>query len=56
MTERIELTAAGEGLPMRIDRYLSEQLPDFSRSYLQKLLKESRREIILSWRFRRNRS
>lgn len=40
MTERIELTAAGEGLPMRIDRYLSEQLPDFSRSYLQKLLKE----------------
>ena len=25
---------------MRIDRYLSEQLPDFSRSYLQKLLKE----------------
>ena len=40
MTERIEFTAAGEGLPMRIDRYLSEQLPDFSRSYLQKLLKE----------------
>lgn len=40
MTERIELTAAGEGLPMRIDKYLSEQLPDFSRSYLQKLLKE----------------
>ncbi len=31
----------GESEPIRIDRYLSEQLEDLSRSYLQKLLKDS---------------
>lgn len=31
----------GEG-GIRMDRYLSEQLPDLSRSYLQKMIKESR--------------
>lgn len=40
MREKLELTAAGEELPVRIDRYLSDQLSDFSRSHLQKLLKE----------------
>lgn len=40
MREKLELTVAGEVLPVRIDRYLSDQLSDFSRSYLQKLLKE----------------
>lgn len=40
MREKLELTAAGEALPVRIDRYLSDHLSDFSRSYLQKLLKE----------------
>lgn len=31
----------GEG-GIRVDRYLSEQLPDLSRSYLQKMIKEGR--------------
>lgn len=38
--ERIELQAAENNV--RIDKYLAEQLDEFSRSYLQKLLKEER--------------
>jgi 23S rRNA pseudouridine1911/1915/1917 synthase len=38
--ETIEFTAEAGGI--RIDRYLAEQCSDFSRSYLQKLLKEQR--------------
>lgn len=38
--EYIELQAEAGGI--RIDKYLSEQCPDFSRSYLQKLLKEEK--------------
>ena len=30
---------------MRIDKFLSEKLPDLSRSYLQKLIKEKEVQI-----------
>lgn len=39
MDEKI-ITAEEELSPVRIDKYLSEKLPDISRSYLQKLLKD----------------
>ena len=37
MTEHFTVEPGRE--PVRIDKYLSEQCPDISRSYLQKLLK-----------------
>lgn len=38
--DRLEFIAGEDGNAERIDRYLTERCPDFSRSYLQKLLKE----------------
>ena len=38
--DRLEFIAGEDGNAERIDRYLAERCPDFSRSYLQKLLKE----------------
>lgn len=38
--EKIRLTADESGQNKRIDKYLTDCLPDFSRSFLQKLLKE----------------
>ena len=32
---------------MRIDKFLSEKLPDLSRSYLQKLIKE--KDVTCKW-------
>lgn len=34
------LTVSPEEAGVRIDKYLAEQLPDITRSYLQKLLKD----------------
>lgn len=34
------LTVSPEDAGVRIDKYLAEQLPDITRSYLQKLLKD----------------
>ena len=42
MTQKREFTAEAEDAGKRIDRYLAECLQEFSRSYLQKLLKEGR--------------
>lgn len=39
MDEKIIITEDGL-IPVRIDKYLSEKLPEMSRSYLQKLLKD----------------
>lgn len=36
----INFTVEKEQEPVRIDRYLADKCPDFSRSYIQKLLKE----------------
>lgn len=38
--DRLEFIVGEDGNAERIDRYLAERCPDFSRSYLQKLLKE----------------
>lgn len=38
--ERLEFLAGKDEKAERIDRYLTERCPDFSRSYLQKLLKD----------------
>ena len=38
--DRLEFIAGEDENAERIDRYLAERCPDFSRSYLQKLLKE----------------
>ena len=38
----LTFTIDQEAAPLRIDRYLAEQCPEFSRSYLQKLLKEQK--------------
>lgn len=38
--DKKELTVQAEGEGTRIDRFLAEALPEFSRSYLQKLLKD----------------
>lgn len=38
--DRLEFIAGEDGNAERIDRYLAERCPDFSRSYFQKLLKE----------------
>ena len=42
MTQKREFTAEAEDAGKRIDRYLAQQMPDQSRSFLQKLLKEGR--------------
>ena len=36
----LNFTTGQEETSVRIDRYLAEKCPEFSRSYLQKLLKE----------------
>lgn len=40
MFEKRAITIPGNGDGQRVDKFLAESLPDFSRSYLQKLLKD----------------
>lgn len=40
MAEKKKFEITGQETGLRVDKYLSEQLPDVSRSYLQKIIKE----------------